>query len=240
MDATIVTPKLYPFSKSRMVEPPRHLGTRYDRSGTFLPEPGNTVVCHLVEGSETQAALVDARARYLSAPETEKLAFTPISSLHMTLFQGVIEYRRQPDYWPPELALDTTIPATTAHLLARLADFEGGPEFKVRVVDALPTGLTVEGATPSDRQALTLWRDRLADRFGYRHPDHDTYVFHITFAYPVAYFVDASLPVWQTMLAEVVEDIARRAPVLDLKAPAFCRFEDMNHFEELLVLPFGR
>lgn len=26
------------------------------------------------------------------------------------------------------------------------------------------------------------WRDALADIFGYRHPDHDTYEFHITFS----------------------------------------------------------
>jgi Uncharacterized protein conserved in bacteria len=27
-------------------------------------------------------------------PEAGQLAFTPLSSLHMTLFQGIIEYRR--------------------------------------------------------------------------------------------------------------------------------------------------
>jgi len=38
------------------------------------------------------------------------------------------------------------------------------------------------------------------------------------------------------MLDEVTEDIRARAPVLELRAPAFCAFEDMNFFDELLVL----
>ena len=35
---------------------------------------------------------------------------------------------------------------------------------------------------------------------------------------------------------EIEADIVRRAPVLELRAPAFCSFADMNWFEELLVL----
>jgi hypothetical protein len=38
------------------------------------------------------------------------------------------------------------------------------------------------------------------------------------------------------MLAEVVDDIRRRAELLELCPPAFCSFKDMNHFEELLVI----
>lgn len=30
---------------------------------------------------------------------------------------------------------------------------------------------------------MHAWRDALSAPFGYRHPDHDTYAFHITFAY---------------------------------------------------------
>lgn len=236
MDAAVISPKLFPYSKVRNPDVPSHFGRRYDASGRFLPERGNTVVCHLVEGSETYKALVDARARFLAMPEAAMLAFTPTTSLHMTLFQGVIETRRAPGYWPPELPLDTPIDDMTAVLEQRLAGFHGGPAFRMRVAEALPTGLVLVGASATDRQALKTWRDRLADLFGYRHPDHDDYEFHITFAYVIERFDDEALIHWQKMLAEVAEDIRQRADVLALCPPAFCSFEDMNHFEELLLI----
>ncbi len=232
---TTISPLLRKFSRTEHPEPPSHLGTRYDTSGTFLPEPGNTVVCHLTEGSETQRAIVAARSRYLAMPEAANLAFTPISSLHMTLFQGIIEGRRKPSYWPADIALDTPIPEMTRLLGERLQSFAGAPAFNMVVSDAAPTGLQLVGATESDRQALRDWRNALAEVFGYRHPDHDDYVFHITFAYVIRRFDDVALPAWQQMLDAVVADINARAPVLELNPPAFCAFEDMNHFAKLQV-----
>lgn len=230
-----VSPLLRQYSRTHNPTPPTHLGTRYNTAGVFLPEPGNTVVCHLQPGSPTETALIEARARYLAMPEARNLAFTPISSLHMTLFQGIIEGRRAAPYWPADLRFDTSIEDMTAEMLQRLVPYAGGPQFKVQVTDALPTGLKLEGATAADRQALRDWRNTFADLLGYRHPDHDDYVFHITFSYVIDRFDDAALPAWQQLLDDVVRDIAERAPVLDLKAPAFCAFEDMNHFEELRV-----
>jgi hypothetical protein len=230
-----VSPLLRQYSRAANPNPPTHLGTRYDTAGTFLPEPGNTVVCHLEAGSPTEMALIDARSRFLAMPESGNLAFTPISSLHMTLFQGIIEGRRAIPYWPAEVPTDMPIAEMTRLMLERLASYAGGPPFKVEVTDALPTGLKLEGATAADRRALRDWRDAFAAILGYRHPDHDDYVFHITFSYVIERFDDAALPAWQQMLDEVVRDIAHRAPVFDLRPPAFCAFEDMNHFEELRV-----
>jgi hypothetical protein len=93
----------------------------------------------------------------------------------------------------------------------------------------------VDGATAADRHAMADWRNRFADVFGYRHPDHDSYGFHITMAYVIEWFDADAMPAWETMLNEVAKDIRERAPILQLRAPAFCSFEDMNWFEELRV-----
>lgn len=223
------------YGQSAHTVPPRHLGTRYDRSGTFLGEPGNTVVCHLVEGSETQRALVDAQARFRAMADADSLAFTPVESYHMTLFQGIIEGRRSAPYWPAEVAGDTSIAAMTALYLKRLELFVPRTGFAVEVTAVVPTGLIVEGATAADRHAMADWRNGLAEVFGYRHPDHDSYQFHITMAYMIDWLDDAALPGWLAMLEEALSDIRRRAPIIELRAPAFCSFEDMNWFEELRV-----
>jgi hypothetical protein len=215
--------------------PPRHLGTRYDRSGAFQPEPGNTVVCHIVEGSETQKALAEARARFRAMPDAASLAFTPLESYHMTLFQGIIEGRRNAPYWPAEVAGDTPIAEMTALFAKRLELFRPRATFNVEVTAVVPTGLIVDGVTAEDRHAMADWRNGFAEAFGYRHPDHDSYQFHITMAYVIDWLDDAALPGWKAMLDETYADIRRHAPVIELRAPAFCSFEDMNWFEELCV-----
>jgi hypothetical protein len=229
---------LLKYSKSRHPEPPPHLGTRYDLSGKFQYEPGNTVICHVVEGSVTQAALIEARAKFLAMPEAAQFTFTPVSSLHMTLFQGIIEYRRRAAFWPADIALDASIDEMTNIMLERLGAFQAPDPFKVAVIHARPTGLLVEGATAVDRRIMRCWRDAFADLFGYRHPDHDEYAFHITFDYVIERLEDEALSRWQQMLDQVTADIRERTPLLELHPPAFCSFEDMNHFEELLVFSF--
>ncbi|WP_181180751.1 DUF1868 domain-containing protein [Mesorhizobium sp. B2-4-6] len=215
---------------------PIHLGTRYDASGNFLPEPGNTVVCHLAEGTPSQAAIIEVRKRIHTMPDADRLAFTPISSLHMTLFQGIIEYRRRLPYWPSDVPLDTGIDDMTRLYLERLQGFESHGPFKVKAVEVVPTGLTVAGASEEDRQIMKAWRDALSAPFGYRHPDHDTYVYHITFAYQIRRLADERAAAWQDLFDDCLSFLEREAPVIELKPPAFCSFKDMKHFEELLVL----
>lgn len=227
---------LHFFSKSRTNALLRHIGTRHTKDGVFLKEPGNTVVCHLVKGSLSAEAVLDARMRMQSLPESEKLAYTDETSLHMTLFQGIIEDRRMVPYWPEDLPLDTPIDAMTEHFIKRLQDFEAPETFKVEVIGATPNGLSVRGITAKDRDRMALWRNKLADIFGYRHPDHDRYAFHITFAYLLDRFSDEALQTWTIALTEIVEHLRETAPIIELRPPAFCAFEDMNHFEELLVL----
>lgn len=212
------------------------MGTRFDKDGRFLPEPGNTVVCHLDPGSSSEAAVIAARSRCRALPEADRLTFTPIPSLHMTLFQGVIEYRRRLPYWPKDMALDTPIEAMTAYYLDRLQGFASGPPFKMQAAAVSPTGLTLEGVEHPDVRALSDWRDRLAEVFGYRHPDHDSYRFHITFAYLVEPMSEEATAVWTEEAPKILAELTSAAPVIDLMPPAFCTFEDMEFFDELLVL----
>lgn len=120
--------------------------------------------------------------------------------------------------------------------LGFLDGFAAGDGFRMEICELAPVGLRLEAKTPADRRAIAAWRNRLADLFGYRHPDHDSYVFHITLAYMTDWFDDAVLGDWQKLLDECLEDIRAAVPVVELNPPAFCAFTDMNHFKELLVL----
>ena len=202
----------------------------------FSVNPENTVVCHLIEGSTSEAAVIAARARCRALPEADRLTFTPIPSLHMTLFQGIIEHRRQWPFWPRDMELDMPIDAMTAHYYVRLRALIPGRPFHVKATEVLPTGLTLEPATEDDRLAVADWRDRLAEAFGYRHPDHDSYRLHITFAYLVRHLSNGAIQAWAKAAPEILQDLLSVAPVIDLAPPAFCRFQNMEFFDELLVL----
>ncbi|WP_184327746.1 DUF1868 domain-containing protein [Rhizobium sp. BK529] len=238
MTTTILSPELLQYSKTHNPAPPAHLGTRYRQVGGFLPEQGNTIVCHPVKGSETQQALIEAREKYLTMPEAPKFLFTPITSLHMTLFDGVIETERKQDRWPHDIPLDTPMNDMTELLAARLEGFSMFDPFNVAIVEARPSGLLLEGATEGDRRVMRAWRDAFAKLLGFRQPNHEEYKFHMTFAYAMERLEDEALPRWQAMLNEVVEDIRRAAPVLEFNPPAFCVYEDLNHFHELLIFDF--
>lgn len=235
---TSISPSLLAFSRSSNTTPPRHLDTRYSTNGTFLPEPGNTVVCHTTEGTRSQDAILAVREQMMRLPQANRLAFTHASSLHMTIFQGIIEYRRNRPFWPDDMPLDAPIDVMTAHYRDRLIDFAPLGPFRARITEVTPLGLTLEGDSATDRQCLRAWRDAFADVFGYRHPDHDHYEFHITFAYIVDWLDDAVLRDWQEALLEQLAYLKEQAPVVDLNPPAFCSFEDMNHFEELIVFGY--
>nr|WP_144379521.1 DUF1868 domain-containing protein [Mesorhizobium amorphae] len=75
--------------------PPHYLNRRFDADGTFLPQPGNTIVSHVIDGSATQRALARVREALKALPYGDRFAYTPVSSLHMTVFQGTIEGRRK-------------------------------------------------------------------------------------------------------------------------------------------------
>jgi len=231
-----IRPSLAAALASRMDAPPARLGIRYDAAGNFLPEPGNTIVCHLQRRSASEAALLQVREKLLTLPGADGLAFTPVTSLHMTLFQGVIETRRKAGYWPPDIPLHLGIDDVTRRMMSRLDGFDGCGSFSIRATEVTPTGLTVEGVTEKDRQAMQAWRDKLARIFGYRHPDHETYRYHITFAYVIRGIPDAMAAQWQRALDDSLALLQRDAPVIELREPAFCRFRDMKHFEELLIL----
>ncbi|WP_107674722.1 DUF1868 domain-containing protein [Agrobacterium sp. LAD9] len=235
MHAPLVSKDLEYISAADHDQPPRHLGSRYNADGEFLPEPGNTVVCHLVEGSQTEKAIIATRQRFLDMPEAPQLAFTPVSSLHMTVFQGIIEFRRALPYWPENMPLDTPIDVMTEYYRQRLSAFPALPAFNMQVTGLRPVGLVMKGATVEDDRIVALWRDTFADFFGYRHPDHGTYEFHITLSYIISWFEPECLPRWQVMLDEELEKLRAAAPVIEMRPPAFCEFRDMNHFKERVI-----
>lgn len=212
------------------------LGVRFNRDGRFLPEAGNTVVAQVIPGSATEAALIWLRAELQALPFAHHFAFTDVQSYHMTVFEGVIETRRAPGFWPPSIALDASIDTATEAMARMVADLPPLPDFAMRPVAVTPFGLKLAGATGADEAAVRVWRNCLAEAFGYRTPRHERYVFHTTLAYVHTWLPATALPAYADAMARLSTEFAARAPRMDLARPAFCRFADMNAFPPVVLL----
>ena len=223
------------FAERNQSAPPARLGQRFTRS-EFLPEAGNTVVCHLDVEDPRHTRILDARSKMMALPGAQQFLMTPETSLHMTVFEGVIETRRTADGWPKDIDRSAPVDAVTASFLKRLADFSAPEAFKLRVAGLYPMGIVLEGATDRDKAALLKWRDAFADRFDFRHEGHETYRHHMTLGYATGWLSDDQVGAWQAGLDAILEELADGVFTVPLKAPAFCTFADMTHFEERLVL----
>ena len=224
------------FVETGKMSPPRHFGRRYDAAGNFLPERGNTVICRVVPGSQTLAALVSVREGLLGLPFADRFAFTPVSSLHMTVFQGVVENRRLPGFWPIDVPLDTEVAETTSLFSRRLADFPPPLPFRMKLASVTPLGLSLAGATPDDERAVRTLRNNLVTPFGYSHPDHHTYRFHITIAYIKRWLPAGSERVYVPALKEFCRQFRENVDIADLEPPALCTFRDMTEFTPVITL----
>lgn len=206
------------------------LGIRFDSSGRFLPEAGNTVVAQVVPGSATESALIWLRAELQALPYAHHFAFTDVASYHMTVFEGVIETRRAAGFWPPSISLDASIDTATADMTRMLADLPPLPDFAMRPVAVTPFGVTLAGATGADEAAVRVWRNCLAEAFGYRTARHERYAFHTTLAYVHTWLPAEALPAYADAMTRLTTGFAAHVPRMDLARPAFCRFADMNAF----------
>ena len=215
---------------------PGRLGIRLDESGAFLSEPGNTVVCHVVPDSPTQKAMIKVRDRLRALDGNGHFAWTPVSSYHMTVFNGVIESQREQNHWPADMPLDATVAETTRYLTPRLTGVRPIAPFNVKLDRITPFGLGVSGATLDDEHIIRDFRDRLTHPFGYRKPDHDAYGLHLTMAYIIRWLPGEAAETYLPALQQMTAAFQAEIPVLELVPADFCTFEDMKHFEPVLRL----
>ncbi|MDP2732929.1 MAG: DUF1868 domain-containing protein, partial [Hoeflea sp.] len=126
-----------------------------------------------------------------------------------------------------------SISQSTDYFIARLQDFPQVAPFNVKLDEITPHGLTVSPATAADAAIIADFRDTLADRFGYRHPDHESYVMHITVAYIVRWLSRASHETYLPALQALAQAFRAEVPIIELGPADFCTFDDMNHFRPL-------
>ena len=219
--------------------PPRPLWSveKFDDAGRVLPTPGLTTLCHIDRGSDAFAALSAMQAEMMAGPHAGSFAFLPPDSFHMTVFDGVIDYRRGPGEWPDALPADAPVAQVEANWLQRLDGLTLPQRFTIGATDLMGGfSVTVAGATPEDERALRAARDTLAARFGLRRANHASYRFHITLAYQIAWLEPAQAAEVLDLSAAAFAAASDRLSRIVLGPVEFCRFGTMHRFDPIRLL----
>lgn len=216
---------------------------RVSRTGEIQIWPGNTVVCHLQEGSTLWHGLhtVQDALRHLEGP-VQKMHLMPPESWHMTVLDGVNEADREPGLWPPGKE-QQPLDECTQDFLQRLSQLpprlkaEGlAPPYMVQVagIEVHPGGihLKIECQSDDEEKRMRRLRDVLADTIGFRRPTHEAYQWHMGFCYLTKY-LDEDEPEVRRVVSGVEAAVQIK---FQLDALEFCKFETLHKFNRLLLL----
>lgn len=217
---------------------------KFRPDGTARPFAGNTVICHIPQQDrfrDDTAALHDA---LLQSSFVHKLAILPTESYHMTVYSGSNDQNRAHSSWPGGVPPDAPIEQCNRIMIERMKAFHFDGPYPLRVRVDVPrtmshgraSTLRMEGADPASERTLRALRDRLADVYKFRAPDHDTYGFHITIAYTMADFNAAEMAEYRSILRPTLDRLTEATPVLELGLPEYCTFRDMYRFDTELIL----
>jgi hypothetical protein len=224
--------------------PTRDASLKFNPDGTVKPFAGNTVICHIPQQCRFRDGTVALHDALVKSSFAHKLGILPTESNHMTIYPGANDQDRSVSSWPGGVPLDAAIEQCGSIVKARMeaARFPGPFPLRVRVdvPRTLHYGrastLRMTGADAASEHALRSLRDRIAEVYQYRAPDHDTYGFHVTIAYTMADFSKAEVAEYRAILQQAVEQIAAATPVLELGLPEYCTFRDMYRFDPELML----
>jgi hypothetical protein len=220
---------------------------KFHPDGTPRPFAGNTVICHIPQQDrfrDDTAALHDA---LLQSSFAHKLALLPTESYHMTVYPGSNDQNRAHSSWPGGVPIGASIEECNLAMRERMKTFHFDGPFPLRVRVDVPrtthygraSTLRMEGADPASERILRVLRDRVADAYKFRAPDHDTYGFHITIAYTMADLSANEMAEYRSILMPALDRLTAATPVLELGIPEYCTFRDMYRFDTELILRAG-
>jgi hypothetical protein len=224
--------------------PTRDTLLKFNPDGSKRPFAGNTVICHLPAQGVMRDALVALHEDLGQASYRSRLGLTPPDSYHMTVFPGANDQDRQVTGWPSYVAPDAPIEACNRLVGERMAkaQLRCALPLRLRVDETYtlryPTACTLR-LVPSDdgeQSKLRSIRDQLAETYGFRLKNHDSYEFHMTLSYQLSSFTSDEGLAYRALLGRHLRRIVTASPVVEFGNPEYCTFPDMYRFDPQKLL----
>jgi len=222
---------------------PHDVGRKLHPDGRVRRFPGNTFIHHLAQQGDGFEFFNELLNLYREAPRhafARKIAWTPPSSYHMTVFAGFNEEDRGTPKSPSAVAAGRSLEEITAQWLEQ---FRTGLDItSTRVRMKFGTAAYTEGGSPhiplvpadeSSRRVLAQLRDALSALTGIRGSDHERYEFHITYGYVFHWLSRTEAQALQGFTEYWTRQLEKRFGMLEIDGVQFCSFEDMYAFRVL-------
>nr|WP_321980846.1 DUF1868 domain-containing protein [uncultured Cohaesibacter sp.] len=212
-------------------------GGKFTPDGKALPFAGNTFLCHIDPSSRAYRALVSMQKEIKAGPFAHLFAFLPADSLHMTLFQGVSPgCISLSEGWPKDIPLGSSRDSVTQTFVQRLTGQHLPTGMNVTAGDLFALhSVTVCGATPQDEQMLRQVREILSQLTSIRYHAHDSYIFHVTLAYPLSFTDKDTATAIHKESARLFARYEKDLSDISMAAVEFCNYETMLQFEPVMV-----
>ncbi|PJF33835.1 MAG: DUF1868 domain-containing protein, partial [Phototrophicales bacterium] len=175
-----------------------------------------------------------AQQQIAQEPYGDKFALLPPSSFHMTVMELLCDEVRQADHWSSHLPLDVTLEETDEYFIQTVAQVSPPDNFRMTcshlALGNVGLSLTLQPADDATAHALADYRDRIATVTGVRHPDHETYVFHLSLAYRIICLNDEEELQLQNLAERIQPQLQERFGILNTGKPILTFFDDMFAF----------
>ncbi|MDF2650980.1 MAG: hypothetical protein K0Q73_6785 [Paenibacillus sp.] len=204
---------------------------KFNKDGTFRWFPGNTIVCDLSNDQNVLNEIHRIQERYRELPFSSKFVYMPIESIHMTVMELLCYFHQEKSVWSSFLDIDAPLEETDAFFAEKLETVDMPRDFAMKV-ESVGFGhcIWLRPADQATAERLRDFRDKVAQVTGVKFPDHDSYEFHITYAYQLMHLT----PEEETHLSEVLDQISSKVKehldTVNTGQVLYTVFKDMSRF----------
>ena len=212
-------------------------GGKFTPDGTVLPWPGNTIICHIDPASPAHRELVALQDALRAGPHAHRFTFLPPASFHMTMFQCLSGPRASEGDWPDGVPKTASRDNVTGILADRLRSVRIPTRHRIRPLEVLAGfSLAVAGADAAEEASLRRTRETLRDATGIRSEGFETYGFHITLAYLLAWLDPGAARAVAALSETLTARFLAAVPEIVLGPLELCNFETMHRFDPVVIV----
>ena len=212
------------------------VGYKFDSDGSAIEFAGATIISFLVETHPVFSEIERIAAEARRASYAHKFAFLPPSSYHMTnkvLYNDHSSNREGPSWsskYPSDIRGEELDAALAGDLLRIAERGEWPRSFCMRPWYVGDNSIKLQPATTKCANDLCRFRDAIAEETGIRWPDHERYIFHISYAYRIVELSAAEEAECAELGIKQGRRLRERFAEFELPGGIFCTFRNMEHF----------
>lgn len=205
--------------------------TKFDERGRALPHYGNTLISFMnTEDWPIYTVIEEIQEKMRRTSFSQKLAFLPLDSLHLTILPLLKETDRGTDLWPSYI--DESVPFKEADraVYKRASEVPAFDSVKMKIRGVNITGVHLEPADEESAEMLKGYRDKTVEVTEIKQEDHEEYNFHVTFAYVTNDFSEEEMEEAKAISEKLSKETIERLPEIVVPEPCFTVFNDMTKY----------